>query len=111
MLEPIILGFKQVTLSYFDTNYPTCIQVDVSGLGDMIIQKDKPIYYASRPLLYAETGYAKIEREIIAVVYRFKSVHHFNFGKEFTIESDHKPLDIIILKHIATAPLASNGCY
>ena len=47
---------KQVTLSYFDTNAPTIIQVDASGtgLGAVLMQNDKPIYYASRPLLDAE---------------------------------------------------------
>ena len=97
---------KQVTLSYFITNAPTIIQVDASGtgLGAVLMQNYKPIYYASRPLLDTETRYANIERELLAVVYGCKRFHHFVFGKEFTIESDHKPLEMIILKHIATAP-------
>ena len=98
---------KESCLSYFDTYKLTTIQVDASGIGigAVLMQDNKPICFASRSLIDAEKRYANIERELLAVVYGCTKFHHYIFGKPFVIESDHKPLEMILNKHIATAQL------
>ena len=59
---------------------PVKLQVDASksGVGAVLIQSDMPVTYASRSLTPAETRYAQIEKELLAVVcwvQSFLSVH------------------------------------
>ena len=59
------------TLSYFDARKPVVLQVDASmkTLGTALIQDGKPVAFASKALSPAESRYANIERELLAVVY------------------------------------------
>jgi transposase InsO family protein len=96
----------QQTLAYFDPNKPSVIQVDASsrGLGAALLQDDKPVIFASKALTPAETRYANIERELLAVVFGCQRFHTFIYGKPFVVESDHKPLEMISLKNLEAAP-------
>jgi hypothetical protein len=37
-------------------------------------------------------GYAQLEKEALALVYRAKHFHKFMVGREFTLVTDHRPL-------------------
>ena len=93
-------------LTYFDPAKEIVIQVDASGrgLGAVLTQSGKPIAYASKSLTECEQRYANIEREMLAVVFGCTRFHTYIYGKRCTIQSDHKPLSMIILKNIASAP-------
>ena len=56
-------------LSYFDPTVSSTIQADASqyGLGACLLQKGKPVAYASRSLNPAECNYAQIEKELLAI--------------------------------------------
>ena len=97
---------RQTTLKYFDPGAESVIQVDASsrGLGAVLMQKGKPIAFASKSLSDAETRYANIEREMLAVVFGCECFHTYVFGKSVTIESDHRPLEMIHLKNLSAAP-------
>ena len=41
---------------------------------------------------------------MLAVVFGCERFHTYVYGTRFTVKSDHKPLEIIILKNIAAAP-------
>ena len=94
------------TLSYFDPSKPTVIQVDASqvALGATLTQQGKPIAYASKSLTESEQRYANIEREMLACVFGAERFHTYIFEKEFTIESDHRPLEMISKKNLTAAP-------
>ncbi|XP_030855067.1 uncharacterized protein K02A2.6-like [Strongylocentrotus purpuratus] len=94
------------TRAYFDVNKPTVLQVDASlqGLGATLLQDGKGIAFASKALSDAETRYANIERELLAVVFGCERFHIFLYGKSFIVETDHKPLEIIQHKHLEAAP-------
>ena len=96
----------QVTLQYFDSQKPITLQVDASskGLGATLLQDGKPVACASKALTEAESRYANIERELLAVVYGCERFHTYLFGQSFTVDSDHKPLESIKLKHLRAAP-------
>ena len=84
------------------------MSVDASrkGLGAAILQQDRVISYGSRALTGAETRYAQIELEMLAVVFAFDKFHKLLYGKsDLTVESDHKPLEAILTKPIGRAPL------
>ena len=97
---------KEITLSYFDPRVETHVQVDASshGLGAVLIQNGRAIAFASKSLSDCERRYANIEREMLAVVFVCERFHTYVYGKQFTIPSDHKPLEMIHLKNLAAAP-------
>ena len=68
-------------------------------LGAVLLQDKKPIAYASKSLTDAEKRYANIERELLA-----ERFHSYVYRKEFTVESDHEPLEMIQLKNLTAAP-------
>ena len=78
-------------LPYFDVNAEINLQVDASkkGLGACIIQKVN----ASRALTKTEQNYQNLEREALGTIW-------FLYGKEFTLETDQKPLVSIFWKHM-----------
>ena len=55
---------------YFDSTESLTLQCDAAdkGLGAVLLQRGQPITYASRALTDAETRYAQIEKELLAVV-------------------------------------------
>ena len=66
----------------------------------LITNDQKIIAYASRALTAAEKRYSQTEKEALAIVW---SVEHFLFlyGSEFTLLTNHKPLEIIYGKRNA----------
>ena len=52
----------------------------------------------------SEIRYANIERELLAVVFGCTRFHTHIYGKKFTVESDHKPLQNIQHKSLANTP-------
>lgn len=78
----------------------------MKGLGSAVIQQSGVVAYASRALTPAEQRYARIEKEILAVVFGCEKFHKLLYGKsDVTIESDNKPLESIMPKRISSAPM------
>ena len=91
---------KPQTMAYFDDKSQTEVIVDASpiGLGAILAQEDKRgqrkiIAYASRALTDVESRYSQTEREALAVVWACEHFHLYLFGQNFTVISDHKPLE------------------
>lgn len=93
-------------LKYFDTDKNTVVQCDASesGLGACIMQDGHPIAYASRSLTQTECNYAQIEKELLAIVFAMERFENYVYGRHVTVESDHKPLEIICKKSLLSAP-------
>jgi hypothetical protein len=96
----------ETTLSYYDRSKAVVLQVDASskGLGAVLLQENKPIAFASKALTPAESRYANIERELLAVVYGCEKFHTYFYGRQFVVESDHRPLEQIQKKNLDMAP-------
>ena len=56
--------------------------------------------FASRSFTKAEENYQNLEKETLATIWEMKCFHYFLYGKEFTLETDQKPLISIYKKHI-----------
>ena len=93
-------------LAYYDPEKELLLENDASeyGLGAVISQDGKPVAYASRTLSPAETRYAQIEKEMLAVTFGLEKFHHFTFGRDVRVVTDHKPLVAIKSKPLAKAP-------
>ena len=62
-------------LAYYDPKAELSIECDAShsGLGAALLQKGQPLAYISRTLTDAETRYAPIEKEMLAVVFPLRN--------------------------------------
>ena len=93
-------------LRYFDNRKDTIVQCDASqsGLGACIMQDGAPIAYASRSLTPTEINYAQIEKETLAIVFAMEKFHNYVYGRNVTVETDHRPLISIFNKSLNSAP-------
>ena len=99
------LVIKTPLLQYFDVSKNITIQCDASqyGLGSTLLQDGRPVHYANRALTSTEQNYAQIEKELLAIVFSCERFEHYIYGKQVTVETDHKPLIAIQKKPINTA--------
>ena len=93
-------------LQFFDPKKETTVEVDASmkGLGACLLQDGKPVAFASKSLSNAQSNYSNIERETLALVFGITRFHTYLFGKEFTVITDHRPLETIWKKPLRSAP-------
>ena len=93
---------KTEALPYFNTSAETTLQTNASkkGLGACLIQNGKVVCYASRSLTKTEQNYQNLEREALGTIWGMEKFHYFLYGKEFTLETDQKPLVSIYKKHM-----------
>ena len=93
---------KNITLPYFNPNSSTSLQTNASkkGLGAVLLQNSRPVMFASRALTGSERNYKNLERECLATIWGMEKFHYFLYGKEFTLETDQKPLVSIYRKHM-----------
>ena len=90
-------------MSYVDKNKDTYVLVDASpvGLCAILSQKskesddEKVVAYASRALTDVEKRYSRTEKEALAIVWSIEHFHFFLYGQQFTLITDHKPLEVI----------------
>ena len=94
-------------LRYYDPKKDLVMSVDASskGLGSVILQEGQPIAYASRALTKAQQNYAQIEKETLGITFACNRFHQYIFGREVTVETDHKPLQAIFAKPLFKLPL------
>ena len=92
-------------MSYSDKKEQTVVVVDASLVGVSAILSQKPkssdtnnqqiIAYACRALTDTEKRYSQTEKEALAIIWAVEHFHLFLFESEFTLVTDHKPLEII----------------
>ena len=90
-------------LHFYDLKDTVTIQCDASkdGLDAVLLQCGQP-----RALTSAETRYAQIEKECLAIVYAFDHFDHYIYGCDnVEVQSDHQPLETICKKPLSAAPL------
>ena len=90
------------TLAYFDGNAEVTKLITVAspvGLGAVPTQvqegQERVIAYASRALTGVERIYSQTEREALGLVWGCERFHMYLYGMEFTLLTDHKPLETI----------------
>lgn len=81
-------------LSYpdFEKTFHVTTDASIVAIGGVLSQNNKPIAFYSRTLNSAERNYSTIERELLGIVETTKHFRAYLYGKQFIIETDHKPL-------------------
>ena len=97
-----------LVLSYCKPSGDLEIQCHASqkGLGATLLQQGKPVVYISRAVTEKEQRYAQIEKERLAIVYSLEKLNQYVFGRHVKIQNDHKPLESMLRKPLASAPRA-----
>ena len=86
-------------LMHYSPDLPLTLTCDASqvGVGVVLAHRveqgvERPIAFASRKLNAAERNYSQVEKEALAIMVGLKKFHHFLFGREYHLKTDHKPL-------------------
>ena len=74
------------------TTYCDALRV---GLGCVLMQSGRVVAYGSRQLKNHEQNYPTHDMELAAVVFALNIWHHYLYGKQFEVYSDHKSLKYI----------------
>ena len=92
-------------LAYYNPRKEAILQTDAStkGLGACLLQEEKPIYFASKALTETKREYVANKLESLAVAWAVEKFHHFLYGCHFTLETDQKPLEVILSRSLNQA--------
>lgn len=93
---------SEPVLAIYDPKLPVTVQTDASkdGLGCVMIQGGHPVAFVSRTLTTSEQKWAQIEKELLVIVFACQRFHYLLYGREFSVESDHKPLQTLFKRDI-----------
>ena len=101
-------------LVHYDVKKPIQLACDASPYGAgavishiMLDGTERPVAFASRTLTKAEKGYAQLEREALSLIFGVKKFHKYLYGWEFTLLTDHRPLQTIFGKKTGVPTLAA----
>ena len=101
-------------LIHYDPQQKLLLSCDAHpyGIGAVISHvmddgSEQPIDYASRSLSMTERKYAQIEKEELTIVYGVKKLYQYLYGQQFTIVSDHRPLQHLFNESRAVPTMAS----
>lgn len=90
---------SETVLAQYSPSRETMVSADASsyGLGGVLTQKQpdgewRPVVFISRSLTKAESRYAQIEKEALALTWACERLRGYLSGLDFTIRTDHKPL-------------------
>ena len=105
-IKDLIAKTASEPLRYYDRTKPVVVQANASqrGLGACLLQAGQLIAFASKSLTDTETRYTNIERELLAILFACQWFNMYILGRPFTVESDHKPLEMIHEKSLASTP-------
>ena len=65
------------------------------GLGCVLMKSESVVAYGSRQLMNHEQNYPTHDLELAAIVFALKIWHHYLYGEQFEVFSDHKSLKYI----------------
>ncbi|GJV85334.1 putative reverse transcriptase domain-containing protein [Tanacetum coccineum] len=85
-----------LTLPEGSEDFIAYCDASIKGLGDVPMQREKVISYASYQLKIYEKNYTTHDLELGAVVFDLKIWRHYLYGTKCTVFTDHKSLQHIL---------------
>ena len=87
-------------MCYYGPKLPLSLETDASqsGLGAILLQGGRPISFMSRALTETQSRYSNIECEVLGIVTGVEHFHQYLFGQNFTLFTDHKLIENLVLK-------------
>jgi hypothetical protein len=73
--EPVLAPFDPQALLTVATNASN------TGLGGVLLQNDRPVMFVAQSLTAAESRYAAIEKELLAVRFVLNRCHFYTYGQ------------------------------
>ena len=97
---------REPVLRYFHNTKEVTLQCDASesGLGATIMQEGQPVAFSSRAFSNTEKTHAQIEKELLSIVHGCTRFDQYVYGREITVQTDHKPLENIFRKPLLSGP-------
>ena len=110
----------KMCMKFFDDTKLLYLKTDASGIGlraallqlrdNTACQKGmapdntvlQPITFASKSLMGVECRYSNIGCEVLGILHSLEKFHHYCFGREVLVITDHKPLVSMFKKDDAT---------
>ena len=107
-------------MKFYNDNKLLYLETDMSGIGlrpALLQLRDDtscqthivpdntilcPIAFASKSLTGAECRYSNIQCEALGILHGLENFHHYCFGMEVLVITDHKPLVSMFIKDVAT---------
>ena len=109
-----LLASSKLLVVYYDSKLPIIVSCDASpyGVGRVLSHRlpdgsDEPVASASRTLSSAEKNYGQLEKEALTLVYGITRFHKHLFGRQFVLQTDHKPLLGLLKSDRMISPMAS----
>ncbi|XP_072152554.1 uncharacterized protein [Bemisia tabaci] len=90
-------------LSNFDSSQEIVLQSDASksGIGACLMQLGRPVAYFSKALTETQTNiWGQIDKEFYAIIAALEKFYQFTYGRDVTVECDHKPISYLVHKDI-----------
>nr|GEX42074.1 putative reverse transcriptase domain-containing protein [Tanacetum cinerariifolium] len=85
-----------LALSERTENFIVYCDASLKGFGEVLMQREKVIAYASRELKKHEENYTTHDLELGAIVFVLRLLRHYLYGTKCTIYTDHKSLQYIL---------------
>ena len=114
-LKKILTSEPVVALPDFTRRFYLQTDASLTGIGWTLSQRydnlEKAVIYGGRRLDESEQRLSVIEREALAIVTAVKKLHPYLHGRQFTILTDHKPLNYILNTKDSTGKLCRWSLY
>lgn len=75
-------------LEHFNSNLKSTIQTDsINGIGCVLLQNGKLIYYASKSLSPVECNYGQIDKEFLTIMFDCNTFYQFVYWQQTTVQT------------------------